>query len=1155
MKTYLHLWFLALLCCTFPSVLFSQTYDCNNLLVSYTTVESRCSSTGIVNVTVTGGSGNYNYKVTGTVSTPFTSSNVISGLPPGTYNVVVEDVVSGCIREVNGALVTGNYAAPSFSLINTDVTCINGTDGSISATGLQNGRNPFVFKIVAPSPMGVGTTSSTGLFTNLMAGDYRIELRDSCGGIQTRTVTIQNYNWVIESTSLGRILCDSADVSFTLRDNKGNSNIAPSASFNGFTYGIVKAPGDTIWSDNRQFRFYLGNKRNLTLVAKDRCGVIKSVTWFETLKPSVAASVSVSNLVCQTFNATVTGKQNFTNAQYCLFDNNNVQLVCNSNGVFNSLPYGSYCIKITDICYDTVITRCFTQAKPVPAIGAIVGSSFTCNSFTATVSAQSNLSSPQFCLYNSANVLVNCNSTGVFTNLAFGTYCIRMQNNTLCYDTLIERCITIARPIPAVGNSVTINNRTCTTFRATVNGQSNLNNPQYCLYNSSNELIICNSTGIFPNLLYGTYCIRIINDPACYDTTINRCFTVTKNKPSAAASVAIENETCTTMTARITGQSNLNSPEYCLYTAANVLVSCNTTGTFNNIPYGSYCIRIKNDPACYDTTINRCFTENLSTNLDMTAETHSLCSLGMSEIHPEFDGGIQPYVVQVYKPGGILVYTSAPEYTQFFTVQLPDLPGGLKYKIVGTDACGNKDSVEINPFARTVTKSASVELKCPGSSWPNGYGNIIANCSTDEGTIKPSIIKKNATDVLINYTVSSGNNYTFSNLEPATYIVHYNYNYVYPWSEVCNNSVYDTIVVKPYIFPGLSQSSAYQCDNNSFSTGANVTGGVAPYLYEVIGSVPASPSINTAPQTNPVFAISNGTTYSLVRLRAVDACGNAALNDVSVLPLENLYISSSSNCYYNNVNLSVKSIPNATYKWYKKTSATDSVLVSTSNTFSIPYLLPSDTGMYVNTTSVNNGCLQRVTYRRVNGACSGVLSTDQTELNGKRNYDAVDLNWQRKASSAVIEYSIERATSKNAVFSFIGLVNASTAFTNGTYQFTDTDPVNSMLYYRLRMKTAGGTVTYSNIVTIKFADNNRINIYPNPVVNKTVIRFNNPLPSEYKLELYNTNGQVLLKQQLMLPGNAAYTLQRTAAYSAGLYVIKITDLKSGNVFSELLRFE
>src|SRR3982751_2209381 len=84
--------------------------DCSSLALTYTTTESRCVSTGSITVNVTGGSGNYNYKATGFVSTPTTSSNVITGLPAGNYNILVKDLVTGCSLEVNNVNVTGSYS-------------------------------------------------------------------------------------------------------------------------------------------------------------------------------------------------------------------------------------------------------------------------------------------------------------------------------------------------------------------------------------------------------------------------------------------------------------------------------------------------------------------------------------------------------------------------------------------------------------------------------------------------------------------------------------------------------------------------------------------------------------------------------------------------------------------------------------------------------------------------------------------------------------------------------------------------------------------------------------------------------------------------------------------------------------------------------------
>ena len=164
--------------------------DCNLLKATFQTFESRCAATGSIKVSASGGSGNYKYKTFGPVNSNFTTTDSITGLSSGTYTVVINDIVSNCTLTKTGIVVEGSYEDPRFTLISVDVSCDNGNNGSIFTSGLQKGRQPFTYSIVAPSPMGVGTTSDDGNFPNLIAGDYNIRLTDSCGGIQTRTVTI-----------------------------------------------------------------------------------------------------------------------------------------------------------------------------------------------------------------------------------------------------------------------------------------------------------------------------------------------------------------------------------------------------------------------------------------------------------------------------------------------------------------------------------------------------------------------------------------------------------------------------------------------------------------------------------------------------------------------------------------------------------------------------------------------------------------------------------------------------------------------------------------------------------------------------------------------------------------------------------------------------
>lgn len=76
-------------------------------------------------------------------------------------------MVTNCTLSKSGIEVPGIYEDPRFTLNAVDVSCDNGNNGSIATAGLQNGRSPFTYSIVAPSPMGVGTSNSSGIFPDL----------------------------------------------------------------------------------------------------------------------------------------------------------------------------------------------------------------------------------------------------------------------------------------------------------------------------------------------------------------------------------------------------------------------------------------------------------------------------------------------------------------------------------------------------------------------------------------------------------------------------------------------------------------------------------------------------------------------------------------------------------------------------------------------------------------------------------------------------------------------------------------------------------------------------------------------------------------------------------------------------------------------------
>lgn len=1180
-----------------------------SLALSYTSAESRCVATGSLTVTVTGGSGDYTYKAIGPVTTNTTSSNVITGLAPGYYSILVKDLITNCTIQQDSAYVAGSYEDPRFQLTKTDATCA-GNDGTVSIINQQYGRAPFTFTIIAPSPSNIGTTNTTGNFTGLIPGEYAIQLQDSCGGIQVRRITIENYNWWFDSVSVVRTDCENADVFIRIKDNKGNVNTSGSA-FSGFLYGYA-LNGDTTWYASYNFTVLLGTRRNLTIVVKDNCGNVQATTWYvpDNEKPSLS-SVALTNLACSTFTASVTG-QNLTLPDFCLYNSANVLISCNSTGVFSNLPYGNYCIQMTDNCYDTVITRCFTAAPALPAVSANAGiSNQNCSTFTATITGQQNLTNPDFCLYDDLGTQISCNTTGVFTNIPYGTYCILIQDG--CIDTTIKRCFTATRPVaaltnytisgsncngfnvdvdgnnlinpifclydslgnviacdstgnfnnlpygnycvraiscgdttnsicfntaqpvPSVGAGVTIIDRDCTTFSVGIWGQTNLTNPNYCLYDNNDSLIRCDSTGRFYNIPYGSYCIKIFDN--CSDTVITRCFTELQLQPSVNATMQVLSATCNTVSFTVNG-ARLITPTYCLYNSSDSLLACNTTGTFNNYPYGQYCVRVTD--GCVDTTMEVC--QTFAPIRGITLTTSKSCTIGFAYVDVQFANSNSPFNIKVSHPNGSLISNDTTTSNPF-RVQLPALPAGISYKIVGTDNCGNKDSATIIPDGNIVTRNTSVRGKCPSATWLNGSGDILASCSSNYYSVMPRIIKKNGAAFIQNFSSVLSNTYTFADLEPAQYIVEYT-------QTTCNGKLYDTITVSPYSYPSQGQSAVYQCDNNSFSLGADVVGGVSPYTFQIIGSTPSLPDITTATQNNPVFNINNGTIYSLIRLRTIDACGNATLSDVSVLPLQNIAITASNTCFFQNIVLSVDTIPNATYLWYRKNTPTDSVLLDSGLTFNLPFFLPEQVGQYICKVIVNDGCLTRLSYFTLDGDCGNLVLPVALQLNGRKAGTANQLFWNAGNEQNISKYIVERKRQQENNYKAIGSLNPQNV---GNYFFNDNNPGEGTNQYRLKIIFIN-EVEYSNIVVLH-SGTNEIMVYPNPVRDILQISLQSEKPTDYQIELVNSGGQLVFSSDAKNIISSTLTYPRNTKWFPGMYLLRITNRKTGMPEIRKLLFE
>ncbi len=121
-------------------------------------------------------------------------------------------------------------------------------------------------------------------------------------------------------------------------------------------------------------------------------------------------------------------------------------------------------------------------------------------------------------------------------------------------------------------------------------------------------------------------------------------------------------------------------------------------------------------------------------------------------------------------------------------------------------------------------------------------------------------------------------------------------------------------------------------------------------------------------------------------------------------------------------------------------------------------------------------------------------------------------------------------------FAAIGKVQGSgTTSTGATYSFSDTRPVASLTYYRLRQVDMDGTEAFSAVVTVAAGSGKPVaTFYPNPG-NTSITLPNTPQDVQYRV--YTATGRTVLAGRAA--GGTELDVQRVPA---GLYFLElITD--------------
>lgn len=771
--------------------------------------------------TATCGSNNGTITAFGSAGTPplqysingntYQSSNVFSGVTPGTYTVYVKDA-NNCIATTT--VTVANSPAPTITAVATSATC-NNANGIITATA-SGGIAPLQYSI-----NGI-TFQASNIFTGLAPGGYTITVKDATGCTNIATVTVGTSNSPTATAASAPSACNVSNGSITIT---GSGGTPP------YTYSIN---GTTFQASN----IFTGlAPANYVAYVKDAGGCIGTtlVTVSPTAGPTVSVTSTPTACGANTGTITITGSGGTPPLQYSLDG-----ITYQAGNVFNGLATGIYTVYVKDAngCFRTAAVAVSNTSNLTLSVGSI-SSSCTGSSGTVTATATGGIGALQYSIDG-----VTYQSSNIFTGVAPGVYTVYVKDANNC---IVTKQVTVTS-VPGPSLTVAIQfQATCGTASGVIVATATGGVPPIT-YNIDGGAFQTNR--IFINVAPGTHTILAKDANGCLSSP--QTATITNSGAGAAptdVTFVVRDLLACTGEGRIKNIKGVPSGGGNNYTFSLDGGAFTTANQFRPVAPGVHTVTAKNQNGC---TVTRLATIGVGTAATATGtSTPSVCGGSTGTITIVGVGAQTPYHASI--DNGATWITFFPPGANSLTFS--GLAPGTYPIIIADDAdfiAGPPDipGVCLTTIYVTVpsTGGPSISTTQTNPSCSSSTGSITA---TGSGGVAPYTYNING-----GAYQSSG---TFNNLAPGTYAVNV------LDATGCSTGV--NIILPAGAAPTATASAlSTSCNINNGVITVTASGGTAPLDYSINGTTFQSSNIfsNLAPGNYTVYVKDANACYTTV---------------------------------------------------------------------------------------------------------------------------------------------------------------------------------------------------------------------------------------------------------------------------------------------------
>ena len=387
-----------------------QPINANSII---TNINCSGTDTGHIEIITSGGTGPYQYSLN---NGPKVVTNIFESLSPGQYNIEITDS-NGCMLQLDPILISDIIPIAANTIV-TNTTCNGANDGQIEII-VEGGSTPYNYRI------NNGPSGSSNIFSNLVPGQYDIEIVDTNGcSLQLEAIVISNTTPIDTNAIITNITCNGA--------NDGNIEIQVTGGSAPYDYSINNVPnGSNIFSNLPPGQY--------DIEVSDANGCLELLEPIVILEPSeMSVDFSKTDVLCS---SGVGGQiEMFVNGGIAPYRYKLNEGEFQFSNLFENLIAGNYKIETTDSNGCSIST--FIDILEPESLNATINvSNSSCKGINDGSISISPSGGKAPYLYSLDGVLFSTENS--FNNLASQDYTIWLKDTNGCISILRETVIAL----------------------------------------------------------------------------------------------------------------------------------------------------------------------------------------------------------------------------------------------------------------------------------------------------------------------------------------------------------------------------------------------------------------------------------------------------------------------------------------------------------------------------------------------------------------------------------------------------------------------------------------------------------------------------------------------------------------------------------------